>query len=140
MTDVAPYRQKLEDGVEVNKAWEQSKDEIDENSRYGTWKADYFLSKPDPAGRFCHATEIRSADSEAFWYQMSKTSHCMSSIPGLHGRQSHWLVFYLACCRHDIEDDWYQIFNPSSFGIHVAASTVTPVLHFKPRGNEMCST
>lgn len=66
VTNVSPYREKLEDGVEVNKAWEQSKDEIDENSRYGTWKADYFLSKPDPTGRFCHATEIRSANAETF--------------------------------------------------------------------------
>lgn len=49
--------------MEVNKAWEQSKDEIDENSRYGTWKADYFLSKPEGSGHFCHANEIRSADS-----------------------------------------------------------------------------
>lgn len=68
MTNVSPYREKLEDGVEVNKAWEQSKDEIDENSRYGTWKADYFLSKPDPTGRFCHATEIRSANAESTDY------------------------------------------------------------------------
>ena len=56
---MAPYRKRLEEGVEVNKAWEQSKDEIDENSRYGTWKADYFLSKPDESGHFCHANEIR---------------------------------------------------------------------------------
>ena len=48
--------------MEVNKAWEQSKDEIDQTSRYGTWNKDYFLSKPDPSGRFCHADEIRSVD------------------------------------------------------------------------------
>lgn len=47
--------------MEVNKAWEQSKDEIDDSSRYGTWKNDYFLSKPDPAGHFCHKDEIRLA-------------------------------------------------------------------------------
>ena len=43
----------------MNKAWEQSKDEIDQTSRYGTWNKDYFLSKPEPSGRFCHADEIR---------------------------------------------------------------------------------
>ena len=58
---MSPYQQRLEESIEPTKAWEQSKDEIDEKSRYGTWKNDYFLSKPDDSGHFCHANEIRSA-------------------------------------------------------------------------------
>ena len=53
------YHERLEEGVEPTKAWDNSKDDIDENARYGTWKGDYFLSKPDNSGHFCHALEIR---------------------------------------------------------------------------------
>ena len=45
--------------MEPTQAWEQSKDDIDENAKYGTWKGDYFLSKPDESGRYCHPLEIR---------------------------------------------------------------------------------
>ncbi len=45
--------------MEPTKAWEQSRDEIDEKVKYGTWNKDYFLSKPDGGGRFCHAAEIK---------------------------------------------------------------------------------
>lgn len=64
VTDTSSYLNRLEEGVEVNKAWEQSKDEIDQTSRYGTWNKDYFLSKPSPSGRFCHADEIRGVLQE----------------------------------------------------------------------------
>lgn len=60
VTNIAPYHQRLEEGVEPTKAWEQSRDEIDEKIKYGTWNKDYFLSKPDDSGRFCHAAEIKS--------------------------------------------------------------------------------
>jgi len=60
VTSMSPYQQRLEEGVEPTKAWEQSRDEIDEKVKYGTWKGDYFLSKPDDSGHFCHATEIKS--------------------------------------------------------------------------------
>ncbi len=56
---MSPYQQRLEEGVEPTKAWEQSRDEIDEKVKYGTWNKDYFLSKPDGSGRFCHAAEIK---------------------------------------------------------------------------------
>lgn len=56
---MSPYHRRLQEGVEPTKAWEQSKDDMDENARYGTWKGDYFLSKPDTSGHFCHAIEIR---------------------------------------------------------------------------------
>ena len=56
----------------MNKAWEQSKDEIDQTSRYGTWNKDYFLSKPEPSGRFCHADEIRSVGNS--WPHIAKVS------------------------------------------------------------------
>ena len=60
VTNMAPYQQRLEEGVEPTKAWEQSRDEIDEKVKYGTWNKDYFLSKPDDSGRFCHKAEIKS--------------------------------------------------------------------------------
>lgn len=60
MTDTSPYLNRLQEGVEVNKAWEQSKDEIDQSSKYGSWDSDFFLAKPDNTGAFCHANEIRS--------------------------------------------------------------------------------
>ena len=57
---MAPYHNRLKDGVEPSKAWDQSKDEMDQGARYGTWKKDFFLSKLDDSGQFCHAMEIRS--------------------------------------------------------------------------------
>ena len=70
VTNMSPYQQRLEEGIEPTKAWEQSKDEMDEKSRYGTWKSDYFLSKPDDSGHFCHANEIRSAGVAAHVHVM----------------------------------------------------------------------
>ncbi|KAA6416704.1 MAG: hypothetical protein FRX49_13315 [Trebouxia sp. A1-2] len=64
VTNIAPYHQRLEEGVEPTKAWEQSRDEIDEKIKYGTWNKDYFLSKPDDSGRFCHAAEIKGVLQE----------------------------------------------------------------------------
>lgn len=57
---MAAYHNRLKEGVEPSKAWDQSKDEMDAGARYGTWKKDFFLSKLDDSGRFCHAMEIRS--------------------------------------------------------------------------------
>ena len=136
VTDVSPYRHKLEDGVEVNKAWEQSKDEIDENSRYGTWKADYFLSKPDPAGRFCHATEIRSANSEAFWYQTPRTSKCIVPRSWHMGRNQTSRPAILLALGMTMK---ITNFSHSNFVINAAASTVTPMLHALPRVTDLCS-
>ncbi len=77
VTNMSPYRQRLEEGVDPDEAWEQSKDGIDENSRYGTWRADYFLSKPADNGHFCHANEIRSATTA---WQISQ-SHLFHQVP-----------------------------------------------------------
>ena len=60
VVNMSPYHRRLQEGVEPTQAWEQSKDDIDENAKYGTWKGDYFLSKPDESGRYCHPLEIRS--------------------------------------------------------------------------------
>ena len=57
---MSPYHNRLKEGVEPSKAWEQSKDDIDAAARYGTWQKDFFLSKPEETGHFCHAMEIRS--------------------------------------------------------------------------------
>ena len=59
LIDQGPYLKKVEKGMDPAKAWEQSRNEIEKKTVYGTWKRDYFLMGPDNSGDLCHLAEIK---------------------------------------------------------------------------------
>lgn len=59
LIDQGPFMKKMEKGMDPDKAWRESREEVEKKTRYGTWQADMFLHGPDSSGEFCHMMEIK---------------------------------------------------------------------------------
>lgn len=64
LVNTAPFLKKVEKGMDPAKAWESTREEVEKQTRYGTWKSDHFLTGPDDSGRFCHMLEIKGVLQE----------------------------------------------------------------------------
>lgn len=64
LIDQGPFLKKVEKGMNPDKAWEQSREEVERKTRYGTWQSDAFLDGPDSTGQLCHMDEIRGVLQE----------------------------------------------------------------------------
>lgn len=58
LTDLSPFHKKLAKGVDPQRAWKATKDEIESKAIYGTWLRDSFVGGPDDSGQLCHLQEI----------------------------------------------------------------------------------
>lgn len=57
--DMSPYIKKVNEGEDADTAWAETKDEIENKAKYGTWLRDAFFTGPDDSGRWCHINEIK---------------------------------------------------------------------------------
>ncbi len=59
LTDMNPFYKRVAAGMDPQEAWEVSKDEIENNEKWGTWHGDYYVSEVDDTGKNCGYYEIK---------------------------------------------------------------------------------
>lgn len=59
LTNMNPFYKRVAAGMDPQAAWEASKDEIENNEKWGTWHGDYYVSEVDDTGKNCGYYEIK---------------------------------------------------------------------------------
>jgi hypothetical protein len=54
-----PFYKSIDEGMDPDAAWHETKAQVEKRIKYGTWATDFFVSGPDQSARFCHIDEIR---------------------------------------------------------------------------------
>ena len=59
LIDMKPFHKKVDEGMDPEAAWQDTKAQVEKKVKYGTWATDFFVSGPEQSARFCHIDEIR---------------------------------------------------------------------------------
>ena len=64
LIDMKPFHKKVDEGMDPEAAWQDTKAQVEKKVKYGTWATDFFVSGPEQSARFCHIDEIRCDGSQ----------------------------------------------------------------------------